>query len=138
MRESLRLRATEEAIAPALNRLEGRLRAAGIGKDLTLEMRLLAEEALTNIVKYAHDAPGDHRIDVTLELDGSRVRLEVRDDGLPFDPLDHPLPGPEAPSGEGAAGGLGIRLIRSLADEARYERSGGYNLLVLIKRRPGA
>ena len=42
----------------------------------------IAQEALHNAVRHAHAG----RIDVRLGRDGARIRLEVRDDGVGFDP----------------------------------------------------
>ena len=66
---------------------------------------LIVSEMVTNAVKYAHPAGVAGRIDVACQRDGSRIILEVADDGvgLPenFDVLD--------------GGGVGFKVVRALA-----------------------
>ena len=60
--------------------------------------------------------------------------LEIRDNGRSFNPLEAPSPILDRPIEERPNGGLGIHLMRSLADEASYVRKGTMNVLVLKKR----
>jgi len=55
----------------------------------------------------------------------------IEDDGAPFNPLTVPLPDTGADLSKRAIGGLGIRFIRALNDEVRYERAGNRNRLSL-------
>jgi serine/threonine-protein kinase RsbW len=61
------------------------------------------------------------------------VRLEFRDAGAPFNPLDAPAPDLGTPPEERKIGGLGLHLVRSLVDDASYCREGSVNVLVLVK-----
>ena len=116
-----------------LNGVEEFCRARGLATQPALEMRLVAEEVLTNFVKYA-DARTDERV-VELRLSASpeSVRLEFRDAGAPFNPLDAPLPDLSGPPEKREVGGLGVHLVKSLVDDASYAREGAVNILVLIK-----
>jgi anti-sigma regulatory factor (Ser/Thr protein kinase) len=98
-------------------------------------MRLIAEEGLANIVRHAYEPEEEGEIEVLLALSETEVRLELRDSGRPFNPLEHPEPDLEAPIEERPLGGLGVHLIRSLTDAQTYTRHGQVNVLVLIKRR---
>ena len=135
MRREVRLPARAEEIRPALDGLEAWLGASGAGKDLTLEIRLLAEEALTNIVKHGAAGRDDVEIEMAVEFGARQVRVDLRDDGPPFDPLRAAPSEGAAPPERHDEGGFGILLLRGIADEIRYERTGGYNSLVLIKGR---
>jgi two-component sensor histidine kinase len=68
---------------------------------------LIVSEMVTNAVKHAHPAGVAGRIDVGCHLDGSRIIVEVTDDGvgLPenFDVLD--------------GGDLGFKMVRALASQ---------------------
>jgi anti-sigma regulatory factor (Ser/Thr protein kinase) len=66
---------------------------------------------------------------VVLTVNAGALRIEVIDDGQPFNPLKAPEPDTSL-----AIGGLGIHLLRELADEATYERRDRTNRLVLLKR----
>ena len=68
-------------------------------------MRLIAEESLTNIVRHVYEPDEDGEIKVMLTLSETEVRLELRDSGRPFNPLEHPEPDLEAPVEERPVGG---------------------------------
>jgi anti-sigma regulatory factor (Ser/Thr protein kinase) len=125
------------ALPVVLGQLEGALRGTGATAEEGAELRLMAEEALTNIVKYAFEDAQEHVIEVALRIAPDETTLRFRDDGRPFDPLGHPLPDQSSPAEEPPVGGLGLFLLRTLADTASYRRSEGCNILSLTKRLPG-
>jgi anti-sigma regulatory factor (Ser/Thr protein kinase) len=119
----------------ALDRLEASCRAAGLAEHAVLDLRLVAEEVLTNVAKYG-SAPGvTPAVELSYSFTDAAVVLEFRDQGPPFDPLAQPPPDLDAPLEQRAAGGLGLTLMRALVDEARYVRDGPANVLRLVKHR---
>jgi anti-sigma regulatory factor (Ser/Thr protein kinase) len=101
-----------------------------------LDLRLVAEEVLTNIAKYAF-APGTTAAaEIVLSLTATETVLEFRDGGRVFDPIVQPAPDLDLPYADRSLGGLGLPLVRALVDEARYAREGPTNVLRLVKRRP--
>lgn len=118
----------------ALDWLEAMLRAAGVGKMVVHELRLAAEESLSNIIRHAYADTARHSIEVTVEIDGGEIQLVLRDDGRPFSPLAAPTPDLDAPVEQRPAGGLGIHLLRNLVDRADYRRENDTNVLRLVKR----
>ena len=118
---------------PALNELESLLLNESVPREVVGELRLIAEEGISNIILYAYESGEERRIEVTVSYDGEEVRLELRDDGKPFNPLEAPNPDLDAPLEARPEGGLGIYLMRSLADEMSYARRSGRNVLVLKK-----
>lgn len=122
------------ALPAALDWLEAVLRAAGVGEAVVGELRLVAEEGLSNVIRHAYGDSARHSIEVILEIGGGEILLVLRDDGRPFNPLAAPAPDLDAPVERRPAGGLGILLLKSLADRADYRREGGANVLRLAKR----
>ncbi|MND04390.1 Serine/threonine-protein kinase BtrW [compost metagenome] len=57
------------------------------------------------------------------------IRLDFVDDGAPFDPLVAAPPDLNADIVERGVGGLGLHLIRELADNCHYARRDGCNIL---------
>src|SRR5262245_8082360 len=119
----------------ALDRLENVCRAAGLADAMVLELRVVAEEVLTNIAKYAYEPAVRPAVEVVLTLDSGEAVLEFRDQGKAFDPLAQPPPDLDAPLAERSIGGLGLPLVRALVEEVRYVREGATNVLRLVKRR---
>jgi anti-sigma regulatory factor (Ser/Thr protein kinase) len=62
------------------------------------------------------------------------LTVTVIDDGRPFDPLALPPPDLSLDIKDRPIGGLGIFLLRKLADEIHYEWRDGRNRLTLEKR----
>jgi anti-sigma regulatory factor (Ser/Thr protein kinase) len=135
MHYTFTLRSQLEELARALDHIEDLLLQHAAEQELASEMRLIAEEGLANIVRHAYEPDEEGEIDVVLALSETEVRLELRDSGRPFNPLEHPEPDLGAPIEERPLGGLGVHLIRSLTDTQTYTRQGTVNVLVLIKRR---
>ena len=117
----------------ALDGVERSCRAGGLAVETALEVRLVAEEMLTNFIKYAQTASEGRLVELRLAVSSEAVRMEFRDAGPPFNPLDIPPPDLTSPPEERGIGGLGVHLVRSLVDEATYTREGSANVLVLIK-----
>jgi anti-sigma regulatory factor (Ser/Thr protein kinase) len=127
-------RVATHALGPGLSALEDALRQAGLPEETVLDLRLVAEELLTNVAAYGHEDGAEHWVRVELALAGDEVRLRFADDGRPFDPLAAPAPDLAAPLAERPIGGLGIHLVRSLVDHAEYARLAGQNVITLRKR----
>jgi serine/threonine-protein kinase RsbW len=95
---------------------------------------IVLEELLTNVEKFGYRNRPAGSAEVVLELEGTRLKLEFTDDGDPFDPMQAPPPELDAPLEERGIGGLGIYLVRALADELHYSRVGERNVLQLTRR----
>jgi serine/threonine-protein kinase RsbW len=86
------------------------------------------DEAVTNVILYAYpDRKG--KVKVTLEKSEGCIVIKVEDEGVPFDPTQYPAPNTSAPIEEREIGGLGILLVRKMADYVSYARAGDKNHL---------
>lgn len=91
---------------------------------------LAVTEAATNIISYAFKRGGS-RASVCARCTRTLLRVELEDDGSPFDPLL--VPAREIPDtlAEAEVGGLGIKLIRGYCDQLGYEYRAGRNVLTM-------
>ena len=119
----------------ALDRFEGSCRAAGFAEHTVLELRVVAEEVLTNIAKYGFEPGARPAVEMSFSFTDAAAIVEFRDQGPPFDPLAQPPPDLGAPLEQRPLGGLGLTLVRALVEEVHYVRDGPTNLLRLVKRR---
>jgi len=94
-----------------------RLRPEPLRQEVLGDLKLALTEACTNSVRHAY-ANGEGVVEIRYELLPDRLVVEVADDGRGFDPGDV-----EAEGSELSEGGLGIAIIRALADE--FEIGGG-------------
>ena len=133
MEQIFQIRNNLRDLPAALDGVEEFCRGRGVPTETALEVRLVAEEVLTNFVKYAHAVTKERVIALRLSASTGSLRLEFRDGGAPFNPLDAPLPDLRSRPEERGIGGLGVLLVRALVDDATYVRQGNVNILVLIK-----
>jgi anti-sigma regulatory factor (Ser/Thr protein kinase) len=95
---------------------------------------LALEEVLTNVIAYAFPAGERHAIDVRIAWRDGTLHATVSDDGVAFNPLARPAPDLQAPIEQRQVGGLGIHLLRTLAETADYRRDGDRNILTFSMR----
>ena len=103
-------------------------------QETALDVRLIAEEMLTNFVKYGRGDGAELELELRVAVSREGVRMEFRDAGPPFNPLGVHPPDQQCRPEERGVGGLGVHLVKSLVDDATYAREGSVNVLVLIKR----
>ncbi len=97
----------------------------------------IVDELSANISEYAY-GDGNGIIGCDYAVGENFIFLEFRDSGEEFDPLRNEDP---EFSEEPVFGGLGIYLVKNLADELSYRRENGENVLTVRKvwsTQPGA
>ena len=97
----------------------------GPEKAVRLQACLACEEVFANIVSYSK---AKHLFYDVSEKDG-RLIVVLEDDGAPFDPLmADPV---EKEFEELDDGGMGIALVKRIANDLSYQRNAGRNVLTL-------
>jgi serine/threonine-protein kinase RsbW len=110
--------------------LTGLSRLRSFPEDVLADLKLALTEACTNSVRHAYDG-GEGMVEIRYELHHDRLVVEVTDTGEGF---DHDAVEPEEPD-ELSEGGLGIAIIRAVADELEIgQRNGGGSRLRFVKR----
>ncbi len=100
-------------------------------------LHVILDEICSNIVK--HSGASGFEVEVELLAEPCSVKLTFIDDGMPYDPLSHKDPDTTLPASERPIGGLGIMMVRKIADSVSYERVHDRNYLTVVKTwRPGA
>ena len=131
---ALQVPGTIDAIHPATVQADAWLVEQQVSFEAMYLVSLAIEELVTNCIKYGYKDAKDHTIDFVLNVEDGTLRMDVIDDGNPFNPLDAPRPDLTLPPERRPIGGLGLHLLRELADEMRYERRDGTNRLSVTKR----
>jgi serine/threonine-protein kinase RsbW len=104
-------------------------RVRPLSEETLNDLKLALTEACTNSVRHAYP-DGRGTVEILYELGPDRLVVEVSDDGEGFSPdeLEH--------DGDGdlSEGGLGIAIIRAVADEVEIgERESGGSRLRFVK-----
>lgn len=124
-REAMRLvrltiPARAEYVALARLALSGLADVVSLSEEDLADLKLALTEAVSNSVRHAyHDGAGV--VSIAYELAAGLLGIEVVDDGAGFDPeRPAPLEGEEL-----TEGGLGIAIIRTVADELEIDSRPG-------------
>lgn len=108
-------------------------RDAGLAAEALGRLELVAEEVLVNICRYAYPT-GSGSIVVRTWPEPGSLTVEFVDQGVPFDPCSLTAPDLTQSVEERSVGGLGIFLVRRLADELGYERRADTNVMRVTVR----
>jgi serine/threonine-protein kinase RsbW len=100
--------------------LTGIARLRELSDELLADLKLALTEAASNSVRHAY---GDHDagvVDISYQLFSDRLVIEVTDEGEGFDPAEA-----EGSAAELSEGGLGIAIIRAIADDVEFGAQAG-------------
>ena len=105
---------------------------------LQFKLRLSIEEAVENVVRYAYDGGiGWLEAGTSLDQDSLVLTIELRDAGVPFNPLEKEDPDVTLSAENRKIGGLGIFLCKKMMDSIEYRYEDGNNVLTMTKKVQG-
>ncbi|NQV17757.1 MAG: cache domain-containing protein [Armatimonadetes bacterium] len=110
-------------------RAEKFFRKHKINDNIQFDLTLALEEIFINIVSYAFEDNSKHDIEVVINL-GEMIKIEVKDDGKPFNPIAGTKEAFDEPK---KIGGKGLKLVKKLVDELKYQRIENRNVLTIKK-----
>ena len=117
-----------DSLGPAAGFIRSSL--AGIDGKPVAALLNAADEIASNIVNYS----GAGEFSVAVERTKDRLRLTFSDTGAAYNPLQHVDPDTHAAIEDRPVGGLGLVVVKRLADRVTYARENGRNDLTIIKR----
>ncbi len=103
-----------------------------LSETLRSRLNLLLEEWLVNVISYAYGDAEEHLIELRMWRVGDELRVEVSDDGRPFDPTAQARADTSLPLEHRPIGGLGIHLMRQTTDQFLYRRQQERNVITLV------
>jgi anti-sigma regulatory factor (Ser/Thr protein kinase) len=105
---------------------------------LKFKLRLSIEEAVENVVRYAYDGGiGWLETNIDFNQDTLLLTIQLRDAGVPFNPLEKEDPDVTLSAEDRNIGGLGIYLCKKMMDNIEYRYEDGNNVLTMTKRVQG-
>lgn len=98
-----------------------------------LKIELALHEICVNIARYAY--PRGRKGDMAIRIwrDDGSLFIEVRDSGIPFNPVRKRNPDLMVKLRRGIPGGLGVYFFKTLMDGLSYRRANGQNILTVRK-----
>ena len=100
--------------------LTGIARLRELSDELLADLKLALTEAASNSVRHAYGDADVGVVEISYELFPDRLVIEVVDEGEGFDPV-----AAEGNADELSEGGLGIAIIRAIADEVEIGAQPG-------------
>ncbi len=105
-------------------------RVRPVSEETLSDLKLALTEACTNSVRHAYEEGRTGVVEILYQLEPDRLVVEIADDGGGFEPDEVEGAG----NGELSEGGLGIAIIRAVADEVEIgERETGGSRLRFVK-----
>lgn len=111
-------------------------RLAFSGSRATLNLRIAVGEALSNAILYGNREDPDKVVRVSAALEPGSAEVTVTDEGPGFDPRS--VLDPTRPENRERSHGRGLFLLRSLADEVRFNEQGNSITLTLTDSSGGS
>ncbi|MDP4235937.1 MAG: ATP-binding protein [Bacteroidota bacterium] len=119
--EKIRIPATLEELHHVYSWAEAHLRQSGIAESKRFDIMLALSEAVTNAIRHGcHGSHGDF-VDIEVTITDHAVNIRVHDCGTGFEP--EKLPDPTTDENIYVPSGRGVFLIKSLADDVRFDFS---------------
>lgn len=120
-----------------IDRVRGFLREAiadlPFDEEDRLKIELALHEICVNIARYAYPRGRKGEMVVRIWRDPGSLIIEVRDKGIPFNPVRKKNPDLMVKLRRGIPGGLGVYFFKTLMDGLSYRRAGGQNILTVRK-----
>jgi serine/threonine-protein kinase RsbW len=116
----LTIPAKAEYIALVRLALSGLSQSRHFSDEMLGDLKLAVTEACSNSVRHAYRNANAGSVEVVYELHADRLVVEVSDEGEGFDPAEA-----EGEPDELSEGGLGIAIIRAIADDVQIGAQPG-------------
>ena len=93
------------------------------------------EEIFVNIANYAYpDGDGNATLSFGFDENERLMTLVIKDNGVPFNPLERAEPDITLSADEREIGGLGIFITKKTMDTVSYKNENGKNILTMTKK----
>jgi len=117
-----------ESLHELLTFIRNEAKKRGFSEKLLQRIELVAEEALVNVFVHGYTHKEGEVEVACLVSDDPAITIEIRDQGISFDPLSLADPDVQSDLADRKIGGMGVFLIRKMADRVDYRREGDSNI----------
>ena len=91
-------------------------------------LKVVTDEIYSNIVYYS----GANKAEILFRNDADKITLIFQDDGKPYNPLEAEEPDITAGIEDRKIGGLGLFMVKKMAESVQYEYAAGRNCMTVI------
>jgi sigma-B regulation protein RsbU (phosphoserine phosphatase) len=125
-----------DAVRQLIAQVDAGLSGHGLPATLMHDVHLVVEEVACNVLSHGIEEGREPSLELLASVEGNRLAMEFRDNGRAFDPLSQPPPDLDADIEDRPIGGLGVHLIKELAEQVAYTRDDRHNVLRIVLHIP--
>ena len=118
----------KESLSAVSDFLDGCVEDFAIPLRTGYSLKIVADEIFSNIVYYSEAKNAE----ILLQTDGDKITLVFLDDGVPYNPMEAEEPDVALGADEREIGGLGLFMVKKMAEQVRYEYAGQKNQLTVV------
>jgi serine/threonine-protein kinase RsbW len=108
---------------------------AGFDENEVARITLAVDEACANVIEHAYSSDDTRVVTIRGTLDADDLIFDIIDNGRGFEPAAIRQAGVDELVKQRKSGGLGLRLIRAVMDDVKYQITPGEkNELRMVKR----
>lgn len=149
---SIKVRADLCELSRVIEFVDGQLKQGGFSMEFVTTIKFISDELFSNIAMYAYDGvtdgsaayncmginkmrreKGKFAVITVNALEKNAAELVFEDWGKPYNPLEQQEPDVSLSGEERMEGGLGIYLVKSMADKMEYKCENGKNVVLVRK-----
>ena len=124
--------ATNDNLHEVMDFVDSFLEENGATMKAQMQVDLSIEEIFVNIASYAYgDETG--KAEISVENNSGEIIIELKDSGIPYNPLEKADPDITLTAQEREIGGLGIFLTKKNMDSVSYSYENNQNILRMTK-----
>ncbi|MDR1334481.1 MAG: ATP-binding protein [Holosporaceae bacterium] len=125
----IKIKNSIEEISKICDQVGDFCKANEISEEKFHDIVLILDEVVTNVISYAYPDGEDHDFILSIDKEGDRIVMELVDNGIPFDVLRKADPDVDSAIEQRQIGGLGIFIVKQLAEVVEYSRTDDKNQL---------
>ena len=114
-----------ESVTESQEYIEKRAEHLNIPVKVQSKLGIIIDELYSNVARYS----GATIVKIKCEPEDDMIRLTLKDNGIEYDPFSNEDPDVSLPAEERAIGGLGIFMVKNMAEKVEYERTDGKNIV---------
>lgn len=132
--ERLKIQAKDDNLSIVTEWVEDLIRKECTEEKTISEILIAVDELFINICHYAYEGEtGEAEFWLEISENPKRVRLRIKDQGTPFNPLALEDPDITLSAKERKIGGLGIFMVKDFMDDVDYAYVDAHNVVTLEK-----
>ena len=118
-----------ETVSQVAEFMETEMEKFEVSPKISMKLLIAIDEIYSNIVRYS----GATEATVSINKVENYLKLQFKDNGKPYNPLEAEEPDITASAEDRSIGGLGIFMVKKMLDNVEYSYVDNYNILTLTK-----